>query len=1036
MATGYRTEGSGALDPKNEYQPMDKPETGPKLSGIKGGGKGGGPASGGLSLAPKDKLKNTENNAAANPLSVIQGGANQAKDAEQNQPFANKVKGPELDPQKKLQEKTKSKGFLGKKGPLITIMIVLLGGGGLLGAVGSLSPIALIQRGIAEFNGLQTSMSNRSTYFMRAMLDESRNKSLTKYGIFGSSADDEHFSINKNFQKKLLQNNIKYERVTTPEGKTVRALFFTEADGSITPIVVHDSEAAALKGMYAKDPVLLDNAIRDNDDFFRAHQKATRTVKGHVAGWYDSVSESYHKRIKNSRNRFSDVPKDATDAEIVEAAKRTGLDVDADDSGVSDVTPGDDESKAEDDDTIKKGMDKDQLRKSLEAKVNKVATGSNVACAVLASIGALNAAVVAINTAKILNFATAYMEAGQKAQYGDGGSEMSYFQNGVSQRGNSVDINGNIVRENSSSMASPATASLFDGPELSAADPLVQKYNLESISMLGATGIAGQAEKDTKLKEGLLKAMGGVTGGIGGGIVAYRSCTIAQAATATVEMAVDVILIVTTVGIGNAVKSVIKGIGKTALRIAAQTAVIGIIGGILPTLADMLAMDVIENMAGEDASYMLNLGMQMYMANQHKSSDGTGGNAEAVATMSAETQKVKMAEARYDRMERSPFDITSENTFLGSIVYGLTPTLLNASSLPTAVTNFGGFVSSSLSSLLPSTSALTSTQYPSGYNEDCLTIGQFGLIGTSFCAPYMTVDFSLMETDPADILDTVNKMDMETIRPTQHRNVNGDSTMCRYGDEDYYWYEYKVPTNFENTGVYSGGNDCILDTKFDSSNNPIIKVGGDLSKYIVVCTVSDTQYGVINGNSAEWISNPTGSATLNSILNVGLSAVPAVGAARDIVESSIQLANIAWDSGQVCVNSPESNPEWNTKYKYFARYLGDQRTAEAFGLIETQAQLAVIENYYDQYPLDDSYEGVIAQYSGMTKDEVVAVLDLMDHLVFLAQYDPSELYPFPVETVEIALADQLPDLLVADHNGSPVPNLIYYMDTRNRSFAV
>lgn len=52
------------------------------------------------------------------------------------------------------------------------------------------------------------------------------------------------------------------------------------------------------------------------------------------------------------------------------------------------------------------------------------------------------------------------------------------------------------------------------------------------------------------------------------------------------------------------------------------------------------------------------------------------------------------------------------------------------------------------------------------------------------------------------------------------------------------------------------------------------------------------------------------------------------------------------------------------------------------------------EKYYAEHPLDNSKEGIIARRSGLTKQEVKVALEYADYLTFIAQYDPATRYAF------------------------------------------
>ena len=65
-----------------------------------------------------------------------------------------------------------------------------------------------------------------------------------------------------------------------------------------------------------------------------------------------------------------------------------------------------------------------------------------------------------------------------------------------------------------------------------------------------------------------------------------------------------------------------------------------------------------------------------------------------------------------------------------------------------------------------------------------------------------------------------------------------------------------------------------------------------------------------------------------------------------------------------------------------------QRLLENMGLVEKSSVTAYLEEYYEKHPLDNSYEGILARRSGLTKDQVIAYLDKLEYLAKIAEYDP------------------------------------------------
>ena len=92
-------------------------------------------------------------------------------------------------------------------------------------------------------------------------------------------------------------------------------------------------------------------------------------------------------------------------------------------------------------------------------------------------------------------------------------------------------------------------------------------------------------------------------------------------------------------------------------------------------------------------------------------------------------------------------------------------------------------------------------------------------------------------------------------------------------------------------------------------------------------------------------------------------------------------------------NDSPSVPKWDTAKKY-QRFIEDQRIAESMGVIDKSAVAVYLEKYYEKHPKDNSYVGILARYTGMSKENVIAVLDAIDAMEFLAEYNPDGYSPY------------------------------------------
>lgn len=134
---------------------------------------------------------------------------------------------------------------------------------------------------------------------------------------------------------------------------------------------------------------------------------------------------------------------------------------------------------------------------------------------------------------------------------------------------------------------------------------------------------------------------------------------------------------------------------------------------LLPALlSDIIAGTVTDNISGEASGNAYAAGAGKLMSD---SLAGFNGNAlmtksDTLAYNNLQDQTLA-AYARDDRATLSPLDPTSENTFLGSIVSKLLPTTSSISNGASLLASFGSILSTSLGSIIPKTSAITTAQY-------------------------------------------------------------------------------------------------------------------------------------------------------------------------------------------------------------------------------------------------------------------------------------------------------------------------------------
>ncbi len=892
-------------------------------------------------------------------------------------------------------KKEKKKFFGGKKlrflAPSILVALLIGGIGGLTFISSSLAPFALISNMLDRFNSLRVTMNARSTYFTRFQMDSTLNTSLTgkRFGIFSS----EKFKISNSMQKKLARNNIEYKEDANTKA---RYLVYTDPNtGDVTPVVANAKDKNILNGIdienssgkkATRSVMLIDDLLEVDDNFFSAHQNATKTVKGHIAGWFESLTNAFYGRINTSRNRFNGLSGDTGESEVKQKAKSEGLLAEAaDSSGRSyekeDGTDSDGKKAIEieepdpDDpsktikrtevidtkkeitgsDAMKPGMDTDQIESSLKTRANKAAAlvgklggTQSIACGVMSGVSSIVLAASGIVNAIVMNTFNVIAELVQRTQILGNNDGLSLYQN----EANEVDENGVSV------MSSVPINHIFGGPAPDSDSPEMAKFNTDKLVENAVSSALGDNT--------FARAVGALANGvatISTGLAVYKGCLYSGMGLSMVNIALSFASFFTG-GISEVAKTIVGGIIEIGKKTIISFAIGLFVSVAVPKVAEWLTMDFTQSFVGAEAGAATYNGGFKVMNQVALKNGNVYGDKKAVIAGFEENQEILASDARYDRLTRSPFDPTSKYTFIGSIVNSLIPigNMLSGNAFLRASGQVISTVGNALTQVMPRASALSSEWAEYNLNEDCTHLDDLGLLGNESCMDgYATTDFSLMALHPYEIV--------------QHLGVD----------------------SFE-------GDDS------STEENPKPKVGSLPWKFITFCTLRDSQIGVKDANIASAVAklntNVTSLPVVNSLIESGVNAIPIVGDVYDLANASAEAENMKWITGIACINNEDVNPDW-PEVKYAARYVGDQVAMETHGIIEKSTVAMVIEDYYKENPLDNSLEGVIARYSGMKKEDVENAIALAEYINFVSQYDPTDLYPLPVEqdVVEISIEE-------------------------------
>ena len=892
------------------------------------------------------------------------------------------------------------KGAFKKAGPVLGIFFVIFGVGALMmGAQGSqlFSLVANLQE---NYNSMHTSAYIRSARFMRWQMDSGLLKNPVRGK--GTAFSPQRFVVSEKQQTELARQGITYnDAYETPDGRKIRVFEYT-TDGGQSRVVTADADtAASLRGQGVG--ALSFDAALNNATFSHKYTAGSMTWRGQFANWFGGVTNSWVKNNNLTRNMTKDFKQKKAEAdgdgtrvtrELLDERTNT---VDFGEEGKvkrSDLSQSEVETKL----------------KNIAGKFNKgnlVELPVNASCAFVEIMGAFSGLVYAAQALQIMNIATLTFETVDKTKAGYGAEapfkELSAMFNEKGANTNatlSAGTGGNVenlkldstyTTTTKAAMESEGLSSLFTGKKANPNNPSLKSFNL-----------AGSIRS--------------VMGGIGGDMNTFKGCSFAMvgAAVAGVVTTAPTLAACVAFGVetfGAACIPLLLEAGFSMLSGAAIAAGIGTLVAVLaPMITDVLVRDL-TGVGGEDLGNGLWVAANMYQGGVSRANGGSYASIDSYKSFAVARQQVIAEEAKYERETMSQFDITSKNTFMGSIMAKLA-SFGTASSVMSTVSAGSSAVSTSLVGLMPSVSATTKQVADNlltgeEAEEVCPYVTSVGAACDSGGTPLADSDLSTMDEEPGEVINILDDL-----------------------------------------GMFSGET---------SDGNVIIDKNSDLAVYVRYCPGRTSMLGTPDINIKNDIIS--GTSTGNDFVDGAIGSAPLVGEVLTFGEADMIQANFGYIGGQSCVNqggssaalayagdgdikltssvggTAASGDNWNLA-KYYQRFIEDQSLAESMGLIEKSAVAVYLEEYYEENPLDNSYEGMLARYSGLDKETVSDMLDIIAYYNYINEYDASERYAFGAPVVdEGERVVNLENEYVMDGMNVALEGVVY-ADVRNQNFAV
>ncbi|MBR3332424.1 hypothetical protein IKG28_02240 [Candidatus Saccharibacteria bacterium] len=196
------------------------------------------------------------------------------------------------------------------------------------------------------------------------------------------------------------------------------------------------------------------------------------------------------------------------------------------------------------------------------------------------------------------------------------------------------------------------------------------------------------------------------------------------------------------------------------------------VGSVTATIDKSLINNSFDSINGIYAGEFLVEGAVNVGKELAKASGATAGSAEAVKSYARLSSNILAIEAEVDRLNRSPFDVTSKNTFLGSILYNF--------AISIGTTNMSSMLRTAIMGLTPVTKAADETErYLAVQGNNCKTLNSIGAVGTASCVESATFDTSTLDNifSDAGFIEFVNN---NTTLNNGVREVKKNSKLAKF----------------------------------------------------------------------------------------------------------------------------------------------------------------------------------------------------------------------------------------------------------------
>ncbi len=660
-----------------------------------------------LKDAEKSATKKTNSGTSISDKLASRGAiTNAVKSSEENQTssnFVNSVRGINKNSGKK-------KSFLRRAAPLTIITSLLLGGGMFFyGAQSMLGPhLSALYTNATDVQ--YSSYNFRNSRLMSYMLDG------------GGQIKISNFTKKYTFFTPYMQSRLKNNGIEVGH---------LDSNGTFKPGQAILGSSTVLKyGDSIVDANSFQDTFANNANFREAYYEAKR---GRVAGFFDDVSMKYYKQKGATRDIFNDY-KSTGDLETDTGNFEDTVShyVIGADGSVNTVHHNYDEETGEDhiqksgQDVTTSNVDGATPEAKARSMVNNIASKvSSVGVPVCSALRIANIAAVTVSAYQIyqsIAYFLGLMEPISKTMAGKDNQSainetLNFFTTQTTSSVDYVNSDGTQTKKDvTGSMLESTGSKLVMGKTISPASETAP-YSLDNITKAATTIAVSTGATNV-------------------------ACSGVMAASAIISLASS--------GIpgGKLATFVVGAIMQTIGGIVITGVVAAIVSAIIPYVAKIFATNIFETYTGIPAGELFSLGAAN--ANFQLATQGSAympSDTDAVKQQNRNTTLALAEEAEINRLNRSPFDITSTNTFMGSLLSQFT-FLAYSNNIISSLSSFNNIAASAIRKITPASSAADEElMYTSRYTE-CRNLP--GTQCDIYGVPIVTTDYSTIDIKPDD----------------------------------------------------------------------------------------------------------------------------------------------------------------------------------------------------------------------------------------------------------------------------------------------